>query len=255
VDRENLDEVMARLDVRLELPLPDSQKKVELAFRTLDEFHPDEIYRQVDQFDDYRESEEKSALMNALLHHPHFQGLESAWRGLDWLLARVLKKDTRIEVVIYDLTMDELRADLTSPDDLAETALFKLLIEEATQGPKGESWGLFVGHYVFDLTPGDSDLLGRLARISRQAGVPFLADVHPRLLDKGFKPDDEAAAQWSALRQLPEAAHLGLALPRFLQRVPYGESTKSIDKFNYGAALLWPAPACWARPSIKTAGP
>jgi hypothetical protein len=233
VDRDNLDEVLARLDVRLELPLPDSRKTVELAFRTLDEFHPDEIYRQVDEFDDYRESEDKSLLMNALLHHAHFQGLESAWRGLDWLLGRILKKDSRIEVILYDCTREELRADLTGGEDLSTTALYRLLIEEGVLGPKGQPWGLLLGHYIFDLVPADIDLLGRLARISRQAGVPFLADAHPRLLDKSFALDEDTAAQWNALRQLPEAAYLGVALPRFLQRIPYGESGRAIDRFSY----------------------
>src|SRR5262249_51524426 len=117
VDRENLEEVMARFEVRLELPLPDSNKKGELTFRNLEEFPPDEIYRQVDQFDDCRETEEKSALMNALFHHPFFQGLESAWLGVDWLLKRVLKRDSRIEVVLYDLSLDEVRANLMANED------------------------------------------------------------------------------------------------------------------------------------------
>ena len=42
-----------------------------------------------------------------------------------------------------------------------------------------------------------------------------------------------AAAAWDALRRLPEAALLGLALPRFLLRPPYGSDTSSIDRFEF----------------------
>src|SRR5207302_1587084 len=42
-----------------------------------------------------------------------------------------------------------------------------------------------------------------------------------------------AAAAWDALRRLPEAALLGLVLPRFLLRPPYGPDTSSIERFDF----------------------
>src|SRR5439155_13941885 len=50
---------------------------------------------------------------------------------------------------------------------------------------------------------------------------------------KAFTLDPDAAPAWQSLRQLPEANLLGLAVPRFLLRLPYGENTQSIDKFSY----------------------
>jgi type VI secretion system protein ImpC len=35
------------------------------------------------------------------------------------------------------------------------------------------------------------------------------------------------------LKAVPETAHVGLALPRFLLRLPYGAKTSSIDSFPY----------------------
>ena len=92
---------------------------------------------------------------------------------------------------------------------------------------------MLVGNYTFDPTVEDAELLGRIAKIARQTAAPFLAAGDPRLLDKSYAIDPGAAPAWTALRQLPEAALLGLAVPRFLLRLPYGENTKSIDKFSF----------------------
>src|SRR5207248_5990108 len=87
--------------------------------------------------------------------------------------------------------------------------------------------------YVFDLSGAHAELLGRLAKIASQTNAPFLTTVHPQVLDKKFALSPDAVPAWQALRQLPEAALLGLAVPRFLLRLPYGENTQSIDKFSY----------------------
>jgi type VI secretion system protein ImpC len=46
-----------------------------------------------------------------------------------------------------------------------------------------------------------------------------------------WKPSDDSTEGklWQTLRSVPEASHLGLALPRFLARLPYGEKTDPIE--------------------------
>src|SRR5262245_54753969 len=121
VSRDTLDDVIARLKVSLELPLPDDETA--LAFQSLDDFHPDEVYDKVEKFEDLDDDDEKSALMAALLHHTHFQYLESTWRGLDWLLKRIHKVGGGIEIALFDVTLDELSADLMADDDLAKSGI------------------------------------------------------------------------------------------------------------------------------------
>jgi hypothetical protein len=231
VTADTLDDVLAKYKVSLDVPLDEEGETAALTFSCLDDFLPDEIHDRVDRFEDLDSAAEKTALMNGLLHHPDVQCLEAAWRGLDWLLRRVVKGG--VEVVLYDVTQDELAADLTASDDLAASATYQLLIEQAVLGPRGQPWGLLLGHYAFDITPAHADLLGRLARIARQAGAPFLAGAPSRLLAAEATGDDEGGQAWAALRQLPEAGYLGLALPRFLLRPPFGERTRSIDRFSY----------------------
>jgi len=255
VSRDTLDEAMAKLGVELVIPVGDDAGTVSLSFASLDDFHPDQLHDRVEPVADAYDSDEKSALMNSVLHHLDFQALESAWRGVDWLLGRATK-GSQVEVVLFDVSLAELAADLKASEDLTASGLHRLLIEKGVRGPKGAPWALLVGNYVFNLSGKHAELLGRLAKIASQTNAPFLTTVNPQVLDKAFTLNPDAAPAWQALRQLPEAALLGLAVPRFLLRQPYGENTQSIDKFSYEemgqppdrSHYLWgnPALACAA---------
>jgi type VI secretion system protein ImpC len=228
VRHDALDGVLAKM--RPGLRLSAGGERVELAFTSLDDFHPDQIFDQFEPFAELGEDEQND-LMRAVLHHRDFQALESAWRGLEWLLRRA-DRGGRVDVVLYDVTRDELAADLTASEDLARSGLYQLLVEKAVLGPKGERWGLLVGDSQFDRTTADVRLLGRLAKVAAHAGAPFLSGAAPAVHASAAMPT-AAAPAWDALRRLPEAGLLGLALPRFLLRTPYGPDTSSIDRFEF----------------------
>src|SRR5262249_28892499 len=116
----------------------------------------------------------------------------------------------------------------------------------------------------FERKPDDVALLARLAQVARAAGAPLIAGASPEIVgSEGFGvapdpddwkpggPDSPAAQVWAALRELPEARWLGLAAPRFLLRLPYGEKTDPTESFAFeelpeGApheSYLWGAPA------------
>jgi type VI secretion system protein ImpC len=194
--------------------------------------------------------------MRNLLHHPGFQALESAWRGVDFLVRR-LEADGQLQVFLLDLSKDALAKDLRSASDLSESAAARLLVGETDE----EGWSALVGLYSFEPTIEDVALLGRMGKIARAAGAPFVSAASPRIAgcaslaetpDAGdWRPTDQDAALWSALRQLPEAAYLGLALPRFLLRLPYGRETDAIEQFPFEELdeaarhedYLWGSPA------------
>lgn len=185
-----------------------------------------------------------SAQMRALLHVPAFQALEAAWRALFFLVRRV-ETGSQLKLHLIDLSKDELAADLMSSQDLRAVGAYKLLVEETVGTPCAERWALIIGNYTFSPRREDADLLGRLAKIARAAGAPFIAAASPRLLgcssiaetpqprDWRLTPDADAAAAWEALRRLPEASAIGLALPRFLLRLPYGKKTDAIESFDF----------------------
>jgi pilus assembly protein FimV len=251
IDRENFDTVMLKLGARVGLPVGDDDEEVAVRFGSLNDFHPDELVDKIERFEDCDE-DEKGDLMRTVLHHPAFQEMESAWRGLDFLQRRTLKGRT-VETTLFDISLAELTADLTATDDLAATATYGALVEKSSRGPKAVRWGLFIGLYLFEHSAAHAGLLGRMARIARAAGATFLAGAHPNLVTRGATP--AAASTWNAMRALPEAAMVGLVAPRFLLRQPYGSDTKSIDKFEFEEfhRVKSPRPYLWGSSGLVVA--
>src|SRR5207237_5718770 len=70
-----------------------------------------------------------AATMRTVLHHPDFQSFEALWRSVD-LLVRRLETDEHLQIVLYDVTAEELAADLSKADSLDNTGLYKMLIEQ-----------------------------------------------------------------------------------------------------------------------------
>lgn len=191
-------------------------------------------------------------LMEAILHHPEFQALEATWRGVDFLV-RQLETGSDLKLYLLDVTKEELSSDLQSADDLARTALYKAVVEETVQTPGADPWSLLAGNYAFELENGDLDSLGRLAKIASAAGAPFVAAAGSSLIgceslaatpdpDDWLRPRATPAGEvWEVLRRLPEASSLGLILPRFLLRLPYGKKSDPIESFPFEEMAAAPA--------------
>jgi type VI secretion system protein ImpC len=174
-----------------------------------------------------------AATMRSVLHHPDFQSFEALWRSVDMLVRR-LETDEKLQIVLYDVTAEEIAADLSQADALENSGLYKLLIEQpaldAAQGP----FAVVVGNYLFEQTPPHAELLGRVAKIVAQTQTAFIAGVGTSCLDT--KPADLhplIREAWDALAGMPEAAYVGLVVPRFMLRNPYGDRTDPIDSFDF----------------------
>lgn len=192
-----------------------------------------------------------SIAMRRVLHHPDFQTAESLWRGVEFLVRRI-ETGAKMEIVLYDVSAEELAADLAATDALEETGLYGMLVEQpaldAHQGPLSA----VIGFYGFELSPPHADLLGRLAQIAAAARAPFIAGIAPDPLKVPFHDQHPLIKDaFGALQALPAAAYLGLATPRFLLRMPYGRKTDPIDAFAFEeftrqgglGGMLWGHPA------------
>lgn len=151
-----------------------------------------------------------SEVMSGILHHGDFQALEAAWRGLE-MLALKLDTDGDLKLYLLDVTLEELAAD---PEGVERIFMAR------------EPWALIAGNYVFGQSSQYAAVLSRIAKMARNAGSPFVAEGMP----PGAEPVSE---EWQALRHAPEAKWVGLALPRFLLRLPYGKKTSPIEAFDY----------------------
>jgi len=203
-------------------------------------------------------------VMRTVLHHAEFQALEAAWRGLFFLLRR-LETDVELKLYLLDVSKAELAADLKRAANLRTTGIYRVLVEQTVETPGGQPWAVVGANYTFDDSVDDVTLLGYLGGIARAADAPLLAAASPRVLgaeslgktpepEKWRAVEPERAQAWEILRNFPEARYLGLALPRFLLRLPYGKGTEPVEQFDFeefeGAPAhedyLWgnPALAC-----------
>ena len=140
-------------------------------------------------------------LMRAILHHRDFQALEAAWRAL-FFLTRELETGPQLKVYVLDISKAELAG--------AWGELRRILVDEAVATPGADPWSLVAGNFTFAQTIGDVQAIAELARIVRAARAAFLAEADPSEINTA-----DAARRWDALRHLPEASWIGLALPRF----------------------------------------
>lgn len=152
-----------------------------------------------------------SLLMAQILHDEQFQALEAAWRSLE-LLVHVLETDEIVHLYLLDCSKEQLCAQLKS-----------------ASGDGAGRWDLLIGNFAFDRAIlADVELLARIGLLAQAVGAPFLAECLPSQQD-----DEKAEAAWQALRKAPAAAYIGLALPRFLLRVPYGRDSAPVEAFAF----------------------
>lgn len=154
----------------------------------------------------------RSERMRAVLRHPRVQSLEAVWRGLDFVARRL--DDSRSRVSIVQLSKLELERDLLETEDLRSTRLQGLL--------RARPWRAVFGLHSFAGSNTDIELLGRIALLVSHAKTSFVAEGSA-----------DMGEHWEELRSIPEAGSIGLVLPRFLLRIPYGARTSSIESFPF----------------------
>jgi len=201
------------------------------------------------------------ALMRAILHHPTFQGLEAAWRAVDFLVRR-LETGSDLELWVLDAAKAELARTFTDGSDFRSSWIHRVLVER-TVGISGRvPWAVLIGDYTFESSPEDVAILSAMAHLAHAARAPFVAAAGARLLgcesleqtpdpDDWRAPDEADRRRWTDLRRSPEAAYLGLAFPRFLLRLPYGREGERLEAFDFEElpdgrshdAYLWGNPA------------
>ena len=124
-----------------------------------------------------------SEQVNKIIHHEEYQSLESAWRGLNYMVMNTSTgKDLKIRVL--NIAKDETRKMLRQYRDAAwdQSPLFKKIYESEFGQLGGQPYGAFVCDYQFDHSPSDLDVLKGLAKIGAAAHAPFISAAAPSLL-------------------------------------------------------------------------
>ena len=209
-----------------------------------------------------------SEQINAVIHHEDFQQLESAWRGLHYLVNNT-ETDEFLKIKVFNVSKKDLSKSLKKFRGTAwdQSPLFKKIYEEEYGQFGGEPFGALVGDYYYDHSPQDTQMLGDIAQIAAAAHAPFLTAAaptvfgmdswnelaNPRDLTKIFQTPEYAA--WRSLRESEDSRYLGLCMPRYLSRLPYGEKTVPVEEFHFEEDVDGSDPTkfCWSNAAYAMA--
>jgi len=185
-----------------------------------------------------------SAQVNEVLHHPAFQRLEAAWRTLRFVVDRVDFREN-IALEVLHCSKDDLLLDFEDSPDLPRSGLYKVVYGAVFGVFDAAPYGLIVADHEFGPSPRDLWLLRRCGAVAAAAHAPFLAAASPAMIgasswsalpegcDLGAVFDGPGHASWRAFRASDEARYVGLCLPRFALRLPYGNATIPVKAFNF----------------------
>jgi type VI secretion system protein ImpC len=185
-----------------------------------------------------------SGQVNSILHHEKFQKLESSWRGLHYLVGQTdFRENIRIDVL--SCTKDELLADFEDSPEIPKSGLYQLAYSREYGTFGGQPYGALVSGFDFDAGPQDMKLLANCAAVAATAHAPFIANANPEMFGlKDFtelpKMRDLASvfegpqyARWRSFRAHPDSKYVGLAMPRMMLRLPYGQRHTPVKAFQF----------------------
>ncbi len=184
--------------------------------------------------------------VNAIIHNEEFQKIESAWRGLNYLVMNS-ETDTTLKIRVMNVSKNELSRNLKLYPGARwdQSPLFKKIYEAEFGQLGGEPFGCMIADYYFSHLPTDVQLLRDLSKVAGAAHAPLFAAAdstllgmdsfneltNPRDLGKIFDTPEYAA--WKSLRDAPDSRYVGLCMPRVLARVPYGAKSEPVEEFAF----------------------
>ena len=190
--------------------------------------------------------EQLTVQLNEIIHAPEFQKLESAWRGLNYLVFNS-ETDSSLKIRVMNVAKDELYREFKVYPGARwdQSPIFKKLYEAEYGQLGGDPYGCLIGDYYFDHSPTDVQLLRDISKVASASHAPFFAAANssllgmdswneltnPRDIGKIFDTPDYAA--FKSLRDSPDARYVGLCMPRVLARLPYGAKSEPVEEFAF----------------------
>ncbi|HEV7403954.1 MAG TPA: type VI secretion system contractile sheath large subunit [Chthoniobacteraceae bacterium] len=187
-----------------------------------------------------------SKQLNQIMHHPKFTKLEGAWRGLDHLV-RNTETDKDLKIRVLNVTQRELYRELAAKagTNWDQSAIFRKIYEEEFGMPGGQPYGALIGDFEFGYSTQDILVLREMSKIAAAAHCPFITAAGPKLMqmnswqelsnprDLGKLLDTPDYAAWRSFRESQDSRFVGLAMPRFLARAPYGTKDNPVNGFDF----------------------
>jgi type VI secretion system protein ImpC len=188
--------------------------------------------------------EKLSVQVDQILHHKDVQKLESAWRGLKYVVDKTNFREN-IKLELLSVSKDELLEDFEDSPEVVKSGLYQhCYISEYGQFG-GNPIGAMIANYDFGPGPQDVKLLQYTASVAAMAHAPFIAAAGPEFFGiddyqelPGLKDLDSlfegpTYTKWRSFRESEDARYVALTAPRFLLRLPYEQEANPVKAFNY----------------------
>ncbi|MBW2526406.1 MAG: type VI secretion system contractile sheath large subunit [Deltaproteobacteria bacterium] len=185
-----------------------------------------------------------SRQIDEIIHNEAFQKLESAWRSLKFVIDRVDFREN-IKVELLNVSKEDLLMDFEDAPEIPKSGLYKLVYSAEYGQFGGKPYGLLVGNYDFGPGPQDIALLQSIASVATMSHAPFISAAGaqffglddfltlPNMKDLKAVFEGPQYTKWQSFRESEDSRYVGLCMPRFLLRLPYGSNTVPVKAFNY----------------------
>lgn len=205
-----------------------------------------------------------SAMVNTIMHNEKFQELESSWRSVKYLVDNTdFRENNKIEII--NVSKEDLLADFEDSPEIVKSGLYKQLYTAEYGQFGGQPVGAVIGNYNFSHGPQDMQLLQYIASVSTMAHAPFIGAADKRffgldsweglsnLKDLRGLFEGPQYAKWRSFRESDDARSVGLTLPNFLLRLPYGPDTVPARSFNFVEDANKTDEFCWGNAAFAFA--
>lgn len=185
-----------------------------------------------------------SAQVDEILHHAEFQKLESAWRGLKFVVDRTNFREN-IKLEVMSVAKGALLDDFEDAPEVVKSGLYKTVYTAEYGQFGGQPYGSIIANYDFGPGPQDIKLLQNVAAVSAMSHAPFVAAAGSQffgvtsfeslanLKDLSDIFEGPQYAKWQSFRTSEDSRYVALTMPRFLLRLPYGPNSSPVKAFNY----------------------
>ena len=182
--------------------------------------------------------------VDEILHNPEFQRLESSWRSLKFLVDRTNFREN-IKIEVMNVSKEDLLSDFEDSPEITKSGLYRNCYTAEYGQFGGQPYGAIIANYEFGPGASDMKLLQNCASVSAMSHAPFIAAAGaeffglddftklPSLKDLSSIFESPQYTKWNAFRESEDARNVGLVVPHFLLRTPYGQNTTPSKSFNY----------------------
>ena len=185
-----------------------------------------------------------SLQMDAILHNDTFQKLESAWRSVKYLVDKTDFREN-IKIELLNANKDALLDDFSDAPEITKSGLYKLAYTSEYGQFGGKPYGLMVGNYEFTAGAQDIRFLQYISAVANMSHAPFIAAAGasffgldnfsglPNLKDLKSIFEMPQYTKWQSFRESEDSRNVGLTVPHFLLRLPYGPDSQPAKSFVY----------------------